>query len=391
MGTFAAEDHPTFLPSRFGGNAYGLGILEHGVLSAADTDFLESLDLQNTVELGRHAKRLNAIFQKLGLLIRFSRTGKSYYLIPINLVAHSLQEITTKADEIERLIIQYIFETRVERLDIGLLTRGHDLLVHELTARLSSHRIFLFESLKNLNSWRIPLDIAILPKDPFEYLLEQKLPKPLKGRQNRRRLYAFSAYLAGKIYDLLKPGGRVLLLSHSFDPLRDRTCTVRFKTDEELRDFLLFSHIFKTRKRYQGHAAQAKIEVYLSDLHYYLNKFAFFETHLKRLLGHDRPDNLPPEAINALRYLNMASTRRIWKILKSNGNCSLDHTLQSGISGASFPNTPTSNGRNGLNWKRYCLRVCWCSWESVVSRECQYQTWKQTSVGAAGLQSAAGS
>ena len=136
MGTFAAEDHPTFLPSRFGGNAYGLGILEHGVLSAADTDFLESLDLQNTVELGRHAKRLNAIFQKLGLLIRFSRTGKSYYLIPINLVAHSLQEITTKADEIERLIIQYIFETRVERLDIGLLTRGHDLLVHELTARL---------------------------------------------------------------------------------------------------------------------------------------------------------------------------------------------------------------------------------------------------------------
>ena len=27
-GTFAAQDHPTFLHSRFGGNAYGLGLIE---------------------------------------------------------------------------------------------------------------------------------------------------------------------------------------------------------------------------------------------------------------------------------------------------------------------------------------------------------------------------
>ena len=190
IGTFAAEDHPTFLPSRFGGNAYGLGVVEQGALSAADTAFLEGLDLQDAEAVGRQARRLNAIFQKLGLLIRFSHTGKSYYLIPINLVAQSLQEITSTADEIERLIIQFIFETRTERLAIGLLTRSHDLLVHELTARLSAHRIFLFESIDRLSSWRIPLDIVILPKDPFEYLLEQKLPKPVRRPPHGHRLLA---------------------------------------------------------------------------------------------------------------------------------------------------------------------------------------------------------
>lgn len=112
MGTFASEDHPSFLPSRFGGNAYGLGLIEQSVLTAADTEFLEKLDFRDTQEISRNLKRLNAIYQKLGLLIRFSRTGKRYFLIPINLVAHSLQEIKTKADEIEELIIRHIWETR---------------------------------------------------------------------------------------------------------------------------------------------------------------------------------------------------------------------------------------------------------------------------------------
>jgi hypothetical protein len=322
MGTFAAEDHPTFLPSRFGGNAYGLGVAEQGVLTSEDTDFLETLDFQDTDELGQHDKRVNTIFQKLGLLIRVSRTGKTYYLIPINLVAHSLHEIKTKADEIERLIIQYMFEMRAERLDIGLLTRSHDLLVHELTARLTSHRIFLFESIENLDSWRVPLDIIIFPKDPFEYLLEQKLPKPLGRQLNRQRLFRLSAYLAGKIYDLLEPGGRVVLLSHFFDPREDRACKVHFKSDEELKNFLLFSHIFRTRKPYSGNSSQLEMTVALSDLHYYLNKFAFFETHWKRLLGQSSPDHLSVEEINLLPYLDQHLHRthtkdpeKQWKLL----------------------------------------------------------------------------
>lgn len=307
MGTFLAEDHPTFLPSRFGGNAYGLGLIEQSVLNKLDTDFLESIDLQDTAEIGRNARRLNTIYQKLGLLIRFSSTGKCYFLIPINLVAHSLHEIKTKVDEIEELIIQHIFETRIDRLDIGLLTAGQDLVVHELTARLSSHRIFLFDSIEKVRSWRMPLDIVILPKDPFEYLLEQQLPKTSNRSVNRQQLFNYAMYLAGKIYDMLEPNGRVLVLTHSPVPTQDEICRVRFRSDEELKFFLLFAHTFRTKVKYVAFSIERPLEVHLSDLHYYLNRFAFFEPHLKRLLNHRKPEELSIEAINRLPYLNLRS------------------------------------------------------------------------------------
>ncbi|HBD10495.1 MAG TPA: hypothetical protein DCZ69_19775, partial [Syntrophobacteraceae bacterium] len=67
VGTFAAHDHPTFLPSRSGGNAYGLGLIEQSRLSRADLDFLERIDFQNRVELRRQARQINVIYHKLGL------------------------------------------------------------------------------------------------------------------------------------------------------------------------------------------------------------------------------------------------------------------------------------------------------------------------------------
>lgn len=305
MGTFASEDHPGFLPSRFGGNAYGLGLIEQSVLTNADTEFLENIDFQDAYTLGLHAKQLNAIYQKLGLLIRFGSTGKPYFLVPINLVAHSLQEIKAKADEIEEQIIRHIWETRTERLEIGLLTAGHDLIVHELTARLSSHRIVLFESLDKLRSWRMPLDIIILPKDIFEYLLEQKLPKISRRTLSRQRLLQYAMYLAGKCYDLLESNGRFLVLAHSPLPMEDETCHVRFKTQEDLKSFLLFAHIFQTRRAYRGSSSLDAMEIHISDLHYYLGRFAFSEPHLKQLLGYHRPEELSIEEINGLPYLNL--------------------------------------------------------------------------------------
>lgn len=303
MGTFAAEDHPSFLPSRLGGNAYGLGLIEQTALSKADTDFLQRIDYQDILELGRHSKRLNSIYHKLGLLIRFSLAGKRYFLIPINLVAHSLQDVKTKADEIEELILQHALETATERLDIGLLTAGHDLIVHELTARLSSHRMFLFESLDKIRSWRLPLDIVILPKDIFEYLLEQQLPKVSKRPMTRQRLINYAGYLAGKIYDLLESNGKLIMLASASVPKGDQICEVRFQNDEELKFFLLFSHIYKTKKRYEGKPGH-KLSIHVSDLHYYLNRFAYSEPNLKRLLKEKKPEHLTIAQTNRLPYLN---------------------------------------------------------------------------------------
>ncbi|MBT8407944.1 MAG: hypothetical protein KJP05_10840, partial [Deltaproteobacteria bacterium] len=90
LGTFVAEDHPPFLASRFGGNAYGLGIVEQrDILGVGERDFLESFDLSDPEILKKNYHRINSIYRKLGLLMRFSRHGKRYFLIPINWVSHS--------------------------------------------------------------------------------------------------------------------------------------------------------------------------------------------------------------------------------------------------------------------------------------------------------------
>ena len=305
MGTFASEDHPSFLPSRAGGNAYGLGLFEQTVLSRTDTDFLESVDFDDIADIIRNASKLNGIYRKLGLLIRFSSTGKRYFLIPINLVAHSLQEIKSKADEVEELIIRHIFETRRERLDIGILTTSQDLLVHELTARLSSHRIFILDKLEKLRSWRTPLDIVVLPKDPSEYILEQQLPRVSKRTVTQKKLMNYAVYLAGKLYDILKPDGKLHVLSHAPAPWDEQICRVQFKSEEDLKFFLLYSHTFKTKRRYVAVSTEGGLEVYFSDLHYYLNRFALTETQTVRILEHRRPEEVPIEEINALPYLNI--------------------------------------------------------------------------------------
>jgi len=321
MGTFASEDHPSYLPSRFGGNAYGLGLIEQSVLTDADTEFLESIHFEDPHEIAKHARSLNAIYQKLGLLIRFSTSGKRYFLIPINLVAHSLREINGKADEIEEQIIRYIWETRTERLEIGLLTTDRDLIVHELAARLSSHRMVLFDSLEKLHSWRIPLDIVIIPNDVFEYLLGQKLPRVSRRSLSRRRLLQYAMYLAGKIHDLLDRNGQFLVLAHAPAPREDHVCRVRFRSDEELKSFLVFSHIFSTRRDYTSSAPKTTMDIHVADLHYYLGRFAYSEPHLRQLFNEQRPEQLSIEEIHGLPRLNlklpesyMKNPEKSWKV-----------------------------------------------------------------------------
>ncbi|MHC1726825.1 MAG: hypothetical protein AB9866_12595 [Syntrophobacteraceae bacterium] len=306
MGTFAAEDHPGYLPSRFGGNAYGLGLIEQEVLTRTDTDFLESINFDSPLEIQRHCHELNTIYQKLGLLIRFSSTGKRYFLIPINLVAHSFQEIKVKADEIEKVIKQQIYRTNSERLDIGIFTSPDDMIVHELTARFSNQRIHTFDTLEKLRTWRIPLDIVILPKDPFHLLIEQRLSH-LSGKQVRKKdIDGLAAYLAVRLFDILDKEGKLHILAHSSVSYPDQTCRVRFKSEEELKWFLLFSHIFKTRGKYRSSPPGSEMVVHVSDLVYYLNRFAFSEPQLKRLLDHQRPEELKAGEIDRLPYLNIS-------------------------------------------------------------------------------------
>ena len=91
VGTFVSLKHPSQLRSRFGGNAYGCGLFEDfDRLRPKEIRSLQSISLEKPEEIKVHYKEINEIYRKMGLLIRFSRFGKPYYLIPVHLISNTL-------------------------------------------------------------------------------------------------------------------------------------------------------------------------------------------------------------------------------------------------------------------------------------------------------------
>ncbi len=303
MGTFAAHDHPSFLLSRYGGNAYGFGLLEQNKLNSDDYDFLERIDLSDRHAIIRHVDRLNDIYKKLGLLMRFSSQGKPYYLIPINLVAQSLQDVKAKAEAIEKVVMEHARSTGSERLDIILFTTAKDLIAHDLTARLSSHRLHILDDIRKLKAWRTFFDVAVFPRDPYDYVLAHPLPKPVRPMSRKRRLLRYAGYVAGKIYDLLESTGKVVVLADCLGCAEKASAyEIEFLTTEEIKKFLLFSHIFKTHKPYRSQSLPFLIHP--MDLHFYLQHDPVTDNMLRETFGMTHIHDVTLEQIDRLPHLN---------------------------------------------------------------------------------------
>ncbi|MBU1742512.1 MAG: hypothetical protein KKC37_13300, partial [Proteobacteria bacterium] len=103
VGTFAAFNHPDFLPTPSGGNAYGLGIYDAAVHPGLREAF-EGIDYQDPGEAARHYRRLNESLKSLGLLTRFAKTGRPYYLIPHQVVARTLADVQFRAHQVEKYL-----------------------------------------------------------------------------------------------------------------------------------------------------------------------------------------------------------------------------------------------------------------------------------------------
>jgi hypothetical protein len=103
-GTFPARRHPSKLPSRFGGNAYGFGFFEvYDRLNPKDLKLLQSIRPDNAELTRQYHREINRIYQNIGLLIRFSSRGKPYYLIPTR-GAQFFIHSQIKADEIGKIV-----------------------------------------------------------------------------------------------------------------------------------------------------------------------------------------------------------------------------------------------------------------------------------------------
>ncbi len=304
-GTFPARKHPSRLLSRFGGNAYGFGFFEAvDRLSPKDQRLLQSITPDKSEYARRSYKEINRIYENMGLLIRFSSLGKPYYLIPLHYVSRSLSTIRNKADEITSVIQTHRKKTLKESLRIGFLTHADDLLIPELSLRFKEHQFVILDSFEKLSSLQGPLDLVILPRELHELVFTERFSPQGRKIITKRQIENYAYYVMGKVYSLLKPDGEIFIIATRFPGKGQREIKVRFHIEEEAKNFVLFSHIFKTERHYQAKATSFTVSVF--EFHKFLNPHYVEKEVLDRLLGNRSVEDMSLREINHLPYLHFS-------------------------------------------------------------------------------------
>ncbi len=302
-GTFAAHRHPSQLESRFGGNAYGFGLFEVGDrLSPEDLELLQSFSEDDSDYIRRHYSELNRIYKSLGLLIRFTRRGRPFYLVPAHLVSGTISNIRYKAEEISKVVDFHRRKFLKESHRIGLITHADDLLVNDLSLRFKEHSFVVFDSLEKLRTNREPLDLVIITRDPYEVLVMERFLGQISGTLSKARIDKYVRYLLVKIYRALKPDGEIYIIANHYAQKTNQSVKVTFKTNDEKKKFLLFTHIFRTRRKYQVRDRSERIHAF--DFQKYLRGVYVEKEVIDRLLGHRDLDDMTIDEVASLPYLN---------------------------------------------------------------------------------------
>jgi len=302
-GTFAAHRHPSQIESRFGGNAYGFGLFElSDRLTPDDFELLQSFTEDDPDFIRRHHRELNRIYKSLGLLIRFTSRGKLYYLVPANLVSSTISNIRYKAEEISKVVDFHRRKFLKESHRIGLITHADDLLINNLSLRFKEHRFVVLDSLEKLRNQGEPLDLVILTRDLQEILVMERFLGQGSGSLSKSRMDRYARYLLGKVYRGLKPDGEIYIIANHYAQKTNQTVKVTFKTNEERKKFLLFTHIFRTRRKYQIRNRSERVHVF--DFQKYLRGVYVEKEVIDDLLGQRSLEEMTVDEVAALPYRN---------------------------------------------------------------------------------------
>jgi hypothetical protein len=303
-GTLAAHRHPPLLSSRFGGNAYGFGFFEiYDHLEPDDLKLIQSITYDNQDHIKKHFSDLNRIYKKIGLLIRFSSLGRPYYLIPAQLVSESVKNIKDRADEISKVIGFHCKKYQKANLVLGILTYEDDPIVNDLALRFKEHHFKIISSPEKLESVKEPLDMAILTRDIYRTILLEKLRRTgevIPGDQLERH----ALYTIGKIYKALKPDGEIFIIANNQPVKTNQTARVTFKTLREKKKFLIFTHVFKTHRRYKISSSSVTVNAF--DLERYLGIRFLEQEIIHRLSGGRDLEKMSMKEIDNLPYLNIS-------------------------------------------------------------------------------------
>jgi hypothetical protein len=277
-------------------------------LKPNDLKLLQSLSPRDPEKAGRDYLEINRIYKNLGLLIRFSRHGKPYYLIPRHLTSSSLSTIKNKTDEISKIVDFHRRKYLKESHRIGLLTLGDDQIVNELTIRFKEHQFILLDSPEKLRLPQEDLDLVILTRDIYETVLMLNFGPGSGGVPSKRRLEPYASYLLGKVHQLLKPGGEIFLIAHRLPLEGNRWVEMTFHSEQEEKNFLLFCHIFRTQNRYQPQ--DGSVEIHLFDLQKYLTPPYVEKEVIDRLLQGRQAADLNLQEIRELPCLDFPLRER---------------------------------------------------------------------------------
>lgn len=306
-GTIAAHHHPPLLSSRFGGNAYGFGFFEiYDRLESEDLKLIQSITFDNQEQIKRHASDLNRIYKKIGLLIRFSMLGKPYYLIPAQFVSESVRNIKDKADEISKVISFHCKKYKKDSLVIGALTHDDDPIINNLSLRFKEHNFRIINTPASFGFIKEPLDMVILTRDIYRTILLEKLRRTGETLSGKR-LERHTLYTIGKTWKVLKPDGEILIIANSQPEKTNRTAKVSFKTLREKKRFLIFTHIFRTRRKYRVKGSSVTVNVF--DLARYLGIRYIEPEILNRLSGNMDLEKMTLKEIDNLPFLNVSLYR----------------------------------------------------------------------------------
>ncbi|MBW1915518.1 MAG: hypothetical protein JRI86_11380 [Deltaproteobacteria bacterium] len=303
-GTLAARKHPPQLTTRFGGNAYGFGFFEiYDRLGEDDIKLLQSISLDDPDQIKKHYIPINLIYKRIGLLIRFSSLGTPYFLIPVHLVSTTLTTIKNKADEISKVIDFHRKKFLKERSVIGILTYDDDPVINNLSIRYTEHQFVIINSIDKLHSLDQVMDLVILPRDIHRILLMKNFISYTREGFSHRELQNYTIYLLGKIYRLLKPAGEIFIIANRYPSKTNLAAKITFKTEQEQKNFLIFTHIFKTRKRYTIQE-DGTLRINVFDLERYLGDLYVEQEIVDKLFDGHTLEDMTIEEINGLPYLD---------------------------------------------------------------------------------------
>jgi len=303
-GAYAAHRHPTLLSSRFGGNAYGSGFFEiYSHLGKEDIALLQSITFDEPEQIQEHYETINRIYAKIGLLIRYSALGRPYYIIPRHLLSISITNIKIRADEISKIVNLHHKKYPKEGLNIGVLTYAADPIINDLTLRFKEHQFFIISSPDKLRSMKELLDMVILTRDLYRTILHRRIDHRSGESPSKKQLEKHAIYLLGKIFKILKPEGELFIISNRQALATNRSTKIEFITIQEQKKFLIFTHIFKTHKRYRIKDSSLLVNVY--DLERYLGALYVEKDVIDRLSGGKDLEKMTLDGINELPYLDL--------------------------------------------------------------------------------------